>query len=172
MEYFSIIKDADIFENPTPAPKEYSTRPTAKGIIIDNEGNIAVLSNGEHSLFPGGGVDPGETFEQAMVRECMEEIGCNVEVISSLGAALQYRAQTAKIYEVQFFVANVIGEKGFPTTTQAGELTCTLSWLSEDAVLKLLEEQLNNIPVHDYPANFNCRTHLFAFKKYVNDQKK
>ena len=37
MEYFSIIKDADIFENPTPEPAEYKIRPTAKGVVLDEE---------------------------------------------------------------------------------------------------------------------------------------
>ena len=57
MDYFLITKDVDFFENPVAEPVEYRVRPTAKGIVIDDEGNIALLSNGEHSLFPGGGVD-------------------------------------------------------------------------------------------------------------------
>ena len=42
MDYFSIIKDSDIFEYPTEEPLEYSIRPTAKGIVIDSDGNIGL----------------------------------------------------------------------------------------------------------------------------------
>lgn len=34
--------------------------------------------------FPGGGVEEGETFEQACVREVMEETGYTVKIIKSL----------------------------------------------------------------------------------------
>ncbi|UWZ40209.1 (deoxy)nucleoside triphosphate pyrophosphohydrolase [Dactylosporangium roseum] len=36
--------------------------------------------------FPGGKVDPGETEEQALVRECQEELGVEVKVGRRVGA--------------------------------------------------------------------------------------
>ncbi len=33
---FLIIKDADVFENPTMEMGEYTIRPTAKGIVLDS----------------------------------------------------------------------------------------------------------------------------------------
>lgn len=139
MNYFLTIKDSDIFENPVEEPAEYKVRPTAKGVVIDGEGKITLLSNGEHSLFPGGGVEDGESFEEAFIRECKEEIGCDVEIISHLGEALQSRAKSATTYNVHFFVGRVVGEKGAPTTTELGELACTISWLTPDEILRVLE---------------------------------
>lgn len=167
MDYFSILKDSDIFENPTVEPDDYMVRPTAKGIVVDYEGKIALLSNREHSLFPGGGVEDGESFEEAFIRECKEEIGCDVDIISHLGDALQFRAKNATKYDVHFFVGRVVDEKGAPTTTEEGELACVINWLTEEEVLKVLEEQMGAIHEDDYPAHFNCLTHLEVFKKYM-----
>jgi len=171
MEYFSAIKDADIFENPVPEPKEYIDRPTVKGVVIDKEGDIALLHARGHALFPGGGIEQEETEEEAFKRECMEEIGCDVEIDAVIGKALQFRAEDAKKYEVYFFVARVIGEKGKPTTLNQGELDLTLTWDSKEEVKTLLENQPNTVPKDDYPLQFNCRTHLAAFKKYLEMSK-
>ena len=171
MDYFSILKDADVFESPFDEPKEYKVRPTAKGIVLDGDGRIALLSNGEHSLFPGGGVDDGETYEEAFIRECKEEIGCNVEVLRPIGNACHFRAKSKTKYDIHFFVGEAVGGKGVPTSISPGELACTISWLTEGEVLKILEDQMPHIRPGDYAAHFNCPTHLEAFKRYLEMKK-
>jgi 8-oxo-dGTP diphosphatase len=53
--------------------------------LIRQEDNILLLrkdgyEGGERFALPGGGQDLGETLEQALYRECMEEIGTRVEI--------------------------------------------------------------------------------------------
>lgn len=53
------------------------------GAIIIKDGKILLIHRfmkdwGEYWVFPGGGVDEGETIEQAMVREVMEELSLTV----------------------------------------------------------------------------------------------
>lgn len=171
MEYFSIIKDSDIFENPLSEPREYIPRPTVKGIVLDGGGRIALIRGRSHSLFPGGGIEKGESSQEALIRECKEEIGCDVKIVSYIGTALNFRAKDAKKYEVEFFVANVVGEKGEPITTQEDEQGLPVDWFSQDEVLSVFEKQLLPIDMSLYIPHFNRRTHLAAFKEYLKLQK-
>jgi 8-oxo-dGTP diphosphatase len=58
-------------------------RNAAKAIIV-RDNNLLVLakkdSQGRYYLLPGGGQNHGETLEQALLRECLEEIGTVVEI--------------------------------------------------------------------------------------------
>jgi 8-oxo-dGTP diphosphatase len=58
-------------------------RVSTKAIIIEN-GNILLLKHedqyGEWYCLPGGGQENGETLKEALIRECMEEIGATIEV--------------------------------------------------------------------------------------------
>lgn len=59
----------------------YHIRVSARGIVINND---KILLNefgaGEYYNIPGGGVEPGETVKQAVVREIYEESGLKVTV--------------------------------------------------------------------------------------------
>ena len=59
-------------------------RNAARAVILQDN-NILLLrkdgyAQGERFALPGGGQDLGETLEQALYRECMEEIGTRVEI--------------------------------------------------------------------------------------------
>jgi mutator protein MutT len=59
--------------------------PGVGGIVVGPEGVLLVVRDKEPARgrlsFPGGGVDVGETQEQAIVREVSEETGIECEVI-------------------------------------------------------------------------------------------
>jgi ADP-ribose pyrophosphatase YjhB (NUDIX family) len=59
-------------------------RNAARALILQDN-NILLLrkdgyEQGERFALPGGGQDLGETLEQALNRECLEEIGTRVEI--------------------------------------------------------------------------------------------
>jgi 8-oxo-dGTP diphosphatase len=60
-----------------------TVRLSVKAIII-REGRLLVLrcrdSKGVWYLLPGGGQEVGETLDQALRRECLEELGCEVRM--------------------------------------------------------------------------------------------
>jgi|JI10StandDraft_1071094.scaffolds.fasta_scaffold20093_5 8-oxo-dGTP pyrophosphatase MutT (NUDIX family) len=96
--------------------KLFRKRRAVRGIVFDTDNNIALLyvKKQEYYGLPGGGVDDAETYEQAIVRECREEIGCDVEIIQYLGTTLEYRKADSVINESWGYIARTIGEKGLP----------------------------------------------------------
>lgn len=54
-------------------------RPSARSIII-NEGKIALIYSRKYKYykFPGGGIEKGESREEALIRETLEEAGLSV----------------------------------------------------------------------------------------------
>ena len=66
-------------------------RNAARALIV-RDGRILVLqkagyADGSRYALPGGGQDPGETLEQALLRECLEEIGARVQIRDLLHVA-------------------------------------------------------------------------------------
>jgi mutator protein MutT len=65
--------------------------PGVGGIVVGPEGILLVVRDKEPAKgrlsFPGGGVDVGETQEQAVVREVREETGIDCEVIKFVTTA-------------------------------------------------------------------------------------
>ena len=84
---------------------------TRAGIVLIEDHKVALIERHraglEYFVFPGGGVDEGETPEQAAVREAMEELG--VEVVIKQKVA-EIRIERSR--QIYFLVERVGGEFG------------------------------------------------------------
>lgn len=73
---------------------------TRAGIVLVEDGKVALIERHraglDYFVFPGGGVDEGETPEQAAVREAMEELG--VEVAIQQKVAIIHFGQSTQVY--------------------------------------------------------------------------
>ena len=146
----------------------FRNRITGKAIIFDNENNIALVGNGINSfyLLPGGGVDNGESVENGIIRECLEEVGCKVELKEAVGVIDDYRNRDKKHCINYCYSAKIIGSKGELTLTKEEEKNgLHVIWMSLDEAIKILEkevEQLKHGEVTFYNTGFNIlRDHLF-----------
>ncbi|MCD6494649.1 NUDIX domain-containing protein [Candidatus Bipolaricaulota bacterium] len=94
-------------------------RNSAKAIIIEDD-RILLTRNrnnaGEFYLLPGGGQRHGESLAEAVVRECMEEIGVRVSVGDLLlvrdyiSANHEFAEQDDDVHQVEFMFRCQIAE--------------------------------------------------------------
>ena len=87
------------------------------GIVLIQDGKVALIERHraglDYFVFPGGGVDDGESLEQAAIREAMEELGIEVTIKQRV-AEIQLGHKSRQVY---FLVEHVAGQFG----TGAGE---------------------------------------------------
>ena len=93
----------------------------------------------DYYKLPGGGLDDTDKIT-ALKRECIEEIGCNVEVLQELGTINEWR-KIYQIHQVSYcYLAKVVGEKGTPDFTES-EIAegFEVSWLPLEEALQALK---------------------------------
>ena len=82
------------------------------GIVLIRDGKVALIERHragmDYYVFPGGGMDDGETPEQAAVREAMEELGIEVAIQQKI-AEIQLGQKSRQVY---FLVEQTGGEFG------------------------------------------------------------
>lgn len=120
----------------------------ARGIIIDSDGNVAVFNKqlkNEYKL-PGGGIDKGEDAKEAFKREALEETGCNIEIIDTLGTIEEHESIDNFMQVSTVFVGKVIGKKGdLHLTEKEKNEGARLLWTSLDEARKLIKNCINNL---------------------------
>ncbi len=102
---------------------EYQLRKSARVILLNQQGQMATqyLKTYTYHKLPGGGVDVGESIEEALKREVKEEVGCGCSIIRPIGITIEYRNKYKLLHISYCYVAEVVGEIGEPALEE-GEI--------------------------------------------------
>ncbi len=131
----------------------YRVRNSARAVIFDKDNNIAFIyvpisdSGDVYHVLPGGGIDEGESKEEALARECLEEAGVQVEILAELGEVSEIKKVSELIQNSFCYTAKVVGKKGQPILTESERSKgYTIQWVTIDKAISLMiEEKSDNI---------------------------
>lgn len=90
-----------------------SKRQAVRGLVVTPDEKVLVMTYGKYdfSVLPGGGLEEGETLEQACRREILEETGFQCRWISQLCQIDDYR-KNEQLLQIHYgFVAGVSESK-------------------------------------------------------------
>lgn len=145
-------------------------RKSARAIVLNETGEMAVqyLETYDFHKLPGGGVDVGETIEEALERELQEELGARVKNIRELGVVIEYRTLHYNLLHISHgFVAELDGVCG-ETALEAEELEEGMKtlWLPPEEVLKRFK---NDVPKKESGEYILARETAFL-EEYLSGQ--
>lgn len=157
------------FDNP-------EVRYAARGIVIDDDGNIALFNKQVKNEFklPGGGIDEGEDSIMAFKREIMEETGCEVQIINTLGVIEEHKS-LGNFKQISYvYVARVINNTHVLNFTQKEkDEGARLLWVKPKDAFKLISDSLNNLKASKYEnlyhSKFIVKRDMIILDYYLNN---
>lgn len=72
------------------AGRAYVVRPGSYAVLFGGGGRIALVRTQSGLHLPGGGADPGESAEETLRREVLEECGASIDIVRRVGDAIEY----------------------------------------------------------------------------------
>ncbi len=147
----------------------------ARGIVVREDGKIAIINKVKENVFklPGGGIDAGETPEQAFKREVIEEVGCEVEIINKLGTTEESKSNGNFIQLSQVFVGEVTKDLGHLDLTEKEIAEGTVvRWLTPEQGLEKISSCVDKIKDSPCDADENAYASKFIVTrdKYIVEQ--
>lgn len=122
------------------------------GIVLIQDGNVALIQRHraglDYFIFPGGGVEEGESPEKAAIREAMEELGIEVAIRQKV-AVIQLGHKSRQVY---FLMEQTGGQFGAGT---GEEYTNADPEGPEEGIYIPIWMPVHELPLHKniYPAD-------------------
>jgi 8-oxo-dGTP diphosphatase len=126
-------------------------KPAARVVLFDDQDKTPIIDvrSGEYYKIPGGGIDNGESLEQAAKRETLEETGCEVKILEKIGKQefIDPDSKYNMIYHSVCYLAKKIGEVNSPSFDDWEKSNdFKLIWVTYDEAVKLFESSKTKDP--------------------------
>lgn len=144
-------------------PQRYGTRI----IVLNNDNKIILIKveKGDYFTLIGGGIEDNEDIEKGMIRECKEESGYDVSVITTLGYIEIWKKEYKK-FDFCYLV-KTIGEPALLNLTKEEvEFGHELNYYSIDEAIKIVENEIEN---HGSFASIRTLIILKEAQKYLEN---
>jgi 8-oxo-dGTP diphosphatase len=107
----------------------------AAGGLVVRDGLVALVHRPRYDdwTLPKGKLDPGESFEEAALREVEEETGLRARLAREL-PEVRYRDNKGRPKVVRYWLMELESDPGFPPNDEVDELR----WLAPEEALVLL----------------------------------
>lgn len=126
------------------------------GIVINEEEKILLIKHPRRGWeYPGGVVEVGETLEEALRREILEEAGVTIDIVGFVGICKNVKLD---IINIDFRCIYVSGE------VTKSEESIEVRWVSKEEAVNMVEYELTKKRL-EYMLEQGKGVHCFAFSK-------
>ncbi len=121
-------------------------RKAVRAIIFDDNKQVAIIHsmNNNYYTLPGGGIEDSESTEEALVRECREEVGCSVKIIDEIGCIQEIREKKNTINESYCYTARLVDKSNRDLTADEVTEELEVIWVPVDEGIKLIKSSGNS----------------------------
>jgi ADP-ribose pyrophosphatase YjhB (NUDIX family) len=164
MKLLQTISDGNFFPDKPDVPIKIRevVRTAVRAILRNDEGKIALVGE-TYLVLPGGGQKAGESLEDTIRREILEEIGCEITIVDEVGKICEEKNSTGEVQESYCYNANILKE-GTPKATEVDEKGMELRWCTPTEALHILDTEYNSLTANDYHAYFNIEVSRIFLK--------
>lgn len=125
------------------------TRLVARAILLNDRNEIALHTLHRDDIFgnqtyletPGGGVDEGETFEEAVKRECAEETGAEIQILALLGEVEDAYNLIGRKNINRFYLCRIVSKKKKHFVSEGDGLIQHTDFYSVDKAIEAYQKQ-------------------------------
>ncbi len=147
------ITEQDLFADTTVMPDEsLPTRLMTRVFVWNDSGMFGVVENKwpPHWFdLPGGGCEEGESIEDCVHRECLEEMGATVSHIECIGLCDVWDQEKHIHFDIRYYSTHLVS-LGERTTTDEREQNREIRWVEPGEYMDMIAEYSADEPRQNY----------------------